>query len=78
MIEVRLREAMEDYRRRTGERMTYQSLAQRTGLARSTIESVATRKDYNASLATIDKICRALGCQPGELLEHHESGETAS
>ena len=73
MIEVKLRKAMETYRRRTGERLTYQSLAERTGLARATLESIATREDYNASLSTIDKICRALGCTPAELLEFHET-----
>ncbi len=81
MIEVKLREAMETYRRRTGERLNYQTLAERTSLARSTLESIATRGDYNASLSTIDKICRALGCTPGELLELHDtkdsSGSTA-
>lgn len=74
MIEVKLREAMEQYRRQTGERMTYQSLAERTGLARSTIESIATRPAYNASLATIDRICAALGCTPGELLARRGEG----
>ena len=78
MIEVRLRQAMEAYRRRTGVRVTYQALAMQTGLARSTIESVATRKGYNASLATIDKLCDALGCQPGELLTHHGHVESSS
>ena len=72
MIEVKLREAMEQYRRRTGERITYRMLADRTGLARSTLESIATRRGYNASLVTIDKICRVLGCSPGELLEYGE------
>jgi DNA-binding Xre family transcriptional regulator len=68
---------MEAYRRRTGERMTYYNLAKKTGLARSTIESVATRKGYNASLATIDRLCWALGCQPGELLAYRNPGENA-
>ena len=71
VIEVKLREAMEDYRRRTGERMTYEGLAERTGLARSTIESIGTRADYSPSLSTIDKICAALRCAPGDLLAWH-------
>lgn len=68
MIEVRLREAMERYSARTGERMTYRILAERTGISRSTLESIASRGDYNSSLQTIDKLCEALGCTPGELL----------
>ena len=69
MIVVKLREAMEDYRRQTGERITYETLAERTGLARTTLESIASRTDYNASLHAIEKICRALDCTPGQLLE---------
>jgi DNA-binding Xre family transcriptional regulator len=60
---------MEEHRRRTGERITYESLAHRTGLARATLESLASRQTYNTRLSTIEKICRALGCTPGELLE---------
>ena len=59
---------MDDHRRRTGERMTYERLAQRTGLSRRTLESVASRPSYNSTLDTIAKLCRALGCQPGDLL----------
>lgn len=78
MIEVKLREAMEEHRRRTGERLTYQALADRTGLARSTIESIATRPGYNASLSTIDKICEVLACGPGDLLSHTPPGKSGS
>ena len=75
VIEVKLRQAMELYRRRTGERMTYQLLSERTGLSRPTIESIATRRTYNASLSTIDKICTALGCTLSELLSQRQSGK---
>lgn len=66
---VKLREAMDEYRRRTGERMTYDLLSQRTGLSRPTLESLASRDSYNTTLNTISKVCRALGCGPGDLLE---------
>jgi putative transcriptional regulator len=71
VLVVRLRDAMEAYRKRTGERLTYEALAERTGLARSTLESLASRPSYNTRLSTIDRLCRALGCQPGELLGYH-------
>lgn len=66
MIIVKLREAMEAYRRRTDERMTYEKLAARTELSRATLESIATRAGYNASLSTINKICTALDCTLAE------------
>jgi DNA-binding Xre family transcriptional regulator len=74
VLRVKLREAMESHRRRTGERMTYELLAERTGLSRPTIESLASRHSYNTRLSTIEKVCRALGCEPGELLELTEGG----
>jgi DNA-binding Xre family transcriptional regulator len=75
-MHVKLREVMEEYRRRTGERMTYEKLAERTGLSKATLESLATRDTYNTRLSTIEKLCRTLGCQPGDLLEleQHKKG----
>ena len=67
---------MERYRERHGERMTYEMLAERTGLSRATIESMATRVGYNASLRTIAKLCRVLDCLPSDLLELHQKVAT--
>lgn len=69
MIVVKVKEAMERYRYRTGKRLTYEKLAQMTGLAKPTIVAVASRMDYNTTLSTIEKLCRALECTPGDLLE---------
>jgi DNA-binding Xre family transcriptional regulator len=69
VIVIRLRQAMERYRERHGERITYEILARRTGLSRATIESMATRVAYNASLRTVARLCGALDCLPGDLLE---------
>lgn len=68
-MRIKLREAMDEHRHRTGERMTYELLAERTGLSRATLESLASRPSYNTRLSTIEKICKVLGCQPGDLLE---------
>ena len=59
---------IEAHRARTGEHLTYQMLAKRTGLSRSTLESMATRKGYNASLSSIERLCLALHCSPADLL----------
>jgi DNA-binding Xre family transcriptional regulator len=60
---------MADYRERTGGRLTYESLAERAGLSKATIESLATRDDYNTSLKTVDRLCQALDCTPSDLIE---------
>ena len=69
MIRIALREALSRHFQRTGEKVSYTVLSKRTGLSRATIESIATRCEYNTRLSTVEKLCRALRCQPGELLE---------
>ena len=69
MIAIKLREAMQAYKRNHGEKMTYKILAERTGIAQGTVSNIGSRDNYNATLATIEKICIALEVSPGELLE---------
>ena len=74
MLKVRLRTALEAYHRRTGQRMTYECLAERTGLSKATIQSVGAREGYNPTLDTIDRILTALECPVEDLLEHLPDG----
>lgn len=69
MLRIKLREAMEAYRARTGVRLTYRTLAEAAGLSVSTLQSLAARPTYNTRLSTIASLCVALGCTPGDLLE---------
>jgi DNA-binding Xre family transcriptional regulator len=70
VIRVKLREAIESYERRKGERLTYARVAELTGLAKTTIESIGARPGYNATLDVVDRLCQVLDCEPGDLLEH--------
>lgn len=65
---------MAGYQRRTGERMTYALLAERTGLSADTLASLASREGYNTTLATIALLCHALECEPGDLLVLERDG----
>lgn len=67
-IRVKLREAMLAYKDRTGEKMTYKVLAEKTGLAAGTLHNMAASPNYNATLESITKICLALDVTPGDLL----------
>lgn len=72
VLRIRLREAMDEHRKRTGVRLTYRTLAEAAGLSISTLQSLAVRPTYNTRLSTIGRLCVALGCQPGDLLELEE------
>lgn len=68
---------MNDHEVRTGERLSYKDVADRTGLAISTVQSLGARGTYNARLSTIAAICDALQCTPNELLEYRPVGEVS-
>ena len=68
---------MEAYRLRTGVRLTYDIIAERTGISVATLQSLAARPGYNTRLSTVERLCRALECGPGDLLALHDSPEKA-
>ena len=78
MIRVKLREAMEAYRQRTGSKLTYELLSKQTGVALTTLQSLAARPGYNTRLSTIEKLCIALSCSPSDLLEMSTDSEDSS
>ncbi len=75
MIRVKLREAMDAYRQRTGNKLTYELLAEQTGIAVTTLQSLAARPGYNTRLSTIEKLCVALKCSPNDLLEMSDDSD---
>jgi DNA-binding Xre family transcriptional regulator len=75
MIYVKLREAMEAHRQRTGVRLTYEAISEHTGVSVATLQSLAARPGYNTRLSTVEKLCHELECTPGDLLELREDVE---
>lgn len=69
MIIVKLRDAMEAYRRRTGKRMTYKRLAGLTGLASGTLEQIGSKLDYHPTLDTVERLCLGLDVPLHDMLE---------
>ena len=65
---------METYRERHGIRLTYLSIAAKTGISVNTLQSLAARTGYNTRLSTIEKLCLLFECSPGELLEMENAG----
>lgn len=78
MIVVKLRDAIEAYRRRTFQKLTYEGLSSRCGVSVSVLKKIATVWKYRPSLDTIEKICRALEVTPGDLLELMDDPPTST
>jgi putative transcriptional regulator len=63
MIEVRLKQLLEEQGR------SRYWLAQETGIEYKTLARIETAEHFNRiELRVLDEICRALDCQPGDLL----------
>jgi putative transcriptional regulator len=56
-------------------RISMSELARQTGLSRNTIFLLYHEKSDRIDLTTLDRLCVALSCQPGELLEHITDNE---
>jgi putative transcriptional regulator len=51
------------------------ALAERVGLTQANLSILKTGKGKAIRFTTLDKICKELDCQPGDILEYVEEGE---
>ena len=57
--------------------MTQKELAERTGIRPPTVSAICTGTVKHLPVDALDKICKVLDCQPGDLLEYvKEAQET--
>ena len=50
--------------------MNQKDLAEKTGVRPSTISALCTGAAKHVPVDVLDKICEALNCQPGDLMEY--------
>lgn len=62
MIEIRVDELLEERKR------TFYWLAKETGISHSTLWRLKKGKSVGINFATLERICRMLSCQPGDVL----------
>lgn len=62
---------MAAYSERHGAKLTYQRLAEMTGISKATLEAIGSRPDYNTTLSVVDSLCLHLECSVAELLVFH-------
>ncbi|MGI8496689.1 MAG: helix-turn-helix domain-containing protein [Gemmatimonadaceae bacterium] len=54
--------------------MSMSELARRSGVTFVTINAISKNRTTRVDLETLDKLSKALGVQPGELLERERKG----
>lgn len=70
MIVLRLDRVMAD------RKISLNELAARVGITNVNLSKIKTGKVSAIRFLTLDAICRALSCQPGDILEYQEEPET--
>ena len=55
--------------------MTLTQLSEKIGLTIANLSVLKTGKAKAVRFSTLDAICRALDCQPGDILEYREDGD---
>ncbi len=71
IIEIRVDEILAEQGR------TFYWLAKQTGISHSTLWRLKKGKAFGLNLVTLEKMCRALECQPGDILtlpNHKKNG----
>ena len=56
-------------------KMTSRELAARTGITEANLSILKTGKAKAIRLSTLENLCKALECQPGDILEYHPDPE---
>jgi len=63
---------MSAHSEKSGVKLTYQQLAEMTGIAKATLEAIGSRPDYNTTLSVLDTLCKHLDCSIYDLLSFHK------
>jgi putative transcriptional regulator len=53
-------------------KMTSGELAEKVGITAANLSILKTGKARAIRFSTLDAICKALGCQPGDILEYRD------
>jgi putative transcriptional regulator len=56
-------------------KMSVTELSERVGITMANLSILKNGKAKAVRLSTLDSICRALDCQPGDILEYREEEE---
>jgi putative transcriptional regulator len=59
-------------------KMSVTELSERVGITLANISILKNGKARAIKIETLNRICKALNCQPGDILEWKEDGEKAS
>ena len=76
-IHFNLTPAILRWQARHGEKITYAELAKRAGISEPTIYRLTSGQPTKLDLGKLNRICKVLECEPGDLLDREVTGHTS-
>ena len=70
MIHYKLAELLARHNFSTGKRVEWKDVAEATGVHNTTLSRMINVRGYNATITSIDRLCRFFGCQVGDVIEY--------
>jgi len=70
VIRFRLKELIADREFHAGKRITFDEIANATGIHRTTLSKIANQRGYNTTTDVLDKICTHFNCPIEKLVEY--------
>ncbi len=75
MIRVLLKQMLDNKSFTEKRRITLNEVSEVTGVSRATLTRIANVPGYNTNTDTLDALCKYFECQPGDLIEYHDTDE---
>jgi len=75
MIQSRLKLLVVQRELATGQKLTYERLAEEIGLSKTTLNRLAENKTDRIDFLTLDKLCAYFGCTVADLLRYEPGPE---
>ena len=70
MIRYRLKERIADLEFNENRRITFDEIADKTGVSRPTLSRIANIRGYSTTCEILDRLCRYFDCRLDELAEY--------
>lgn len=64
---------MKVYKEKYRTKLTYATLGEAADVSASTLQAIENQEEYNTTIKTLDKICRALKTSPSDILFYDSS-----
>ena|SRR5436305_1460556 len=77
-IELQIDKAIYRWQAKHNEKMTYAELAKRAGISEPTIYRLTSGQPTKLDLAKLNRICKVLECEPGDLLGRVDTAVSVS